>query len=78
LEQSAYDGCRNGCTPEIDPDLQAIIDAWPELPDTARETVLRIIAEASAGERPPTPSGQDVTNMRGTPGRISFGGSNHR
>jgi len=30
----------------IDPDLAAEVDAWPELPEEAREAVLRIVSEA--------------------------------
>ena len=28
------------------PDLAVVVEAWPDLPDAAREAVLRIVAEA--------------------------------
>ncbi|MBC8874623.1 MAG: hypothetical protein H8E44_34735 [Planctomycetes bacterium] len=31
---------------QIDPDLQAVIDAWPELPDATRFEVLRLVNRA--------------------------------
>jgi hypothetical protein len=33
----------------IDPDLAAVIDAWPRLPETVRRDVLRIVHEAVRG-----------------------------
>jgi hypothetical protein len=34
-------GCTNGCT--IDSDLASVIEAWPRLPESMREAILKLI-----------------------------------
>ena len=34
---------------EVDPDLAVVVEAWPDLPESFREAVLRIVAEARQG-----------------------------
>ena len=42
-------GTVGGETGTVDPDLRAVVTAWPGLAESAREAVLRIVAEARQG-----------------------------
>ncbi len=41
-----------GDSAPIDPDLAAVVAAWPALPATARQSILRIVRQAAGGTQP--------------------------